>query len=723
MIALQAIHLWVARDRTIALAEQRAASLATVLTEYVRGSLAVFDTSLAQLAVHSQRIGGPAASREVWDPILAAALASLPVSGSVSVADAEGTIRHSTLTRIVGESRRDNYVFTQLASLNRDELVVDRPYMSVTEPKQFIIPLGRRLQGEDGRFAGAVVATLIPEAYRQFFRTIDVGAEGAIWVFHPDGVVLFREPSPINRINAPAADNPIVQASQTTGPEGIVTAPIVAGGPLFVSAYRSTTTPAVTVAVSLSRREVLADWRREAQSSIFALAALTFTLMWVMVVAFRQMDARSKVERELEDVQRIEATRLRHANERLEEALGREQRARREAEAASYLKDEFLMTVSHELRTPLNAIYGWVRILATGDLPPEQRARALATVERNARAQTRLIDDLLDVSRAISGRLRLDSRPVYIADVAGAAVDTLRPALEAKSLQFECAIEPGLGAMVADPDRLQQILWNLLSNAIKFTPDGGSVRLRIARVFAPGSPPGGHVEIVVSDTGVGIAPDFLEFAFDRFRQAEAGTRRRFGGLGLGLAIVRHLVELHGGTVRAESPGEGQGATFTVLLPVRMARHDPPAASRASVERDQAVRGTRLDGVRALVVDDEPDARELLASVLEGAGAVVHAADSAAAARRLLREQAPDVLICDIEIPGEDGYQLVREALADPGIPPFVAVAVTADARAVDHERAAAAGFALHVSKPLDPAELVSAVLSIVRDGPASAQAL
>jgi signal transduction histidine kinase len=302
------------------------------------------------------------------------------------------------------------------------------------------------------------------------------------------------------------------------------------------------------------------------------LAALTFTLAGLVLVALRQMQARVDVERELVEVQRLESSRLRDANEQLAAALEREQRARRESEAASYLKDEFLMTVSHELRTPLNAIYGWVRLLAAGDLSPEQRARALATVERNTRVQTRLIDDLLDVSRVISGRLRLDARPVNLADVAAAAVETVRPALEAKSIRFESSVDPNVGSIVVDPDRLQQILWNLLSNAIKFTPEGGRVRLSIARVQ-------GTVEIVVSDTGVGMPPEFLPHAFERFRQADAGARRRYGGLGLGLAIVRHLVELHGGTVSAESAGEGQGSTFRVVLPALTAPADAAQAQR------------------------------------------------------------------------------------------------------------------------------------------------
>jgi signal transduction histidine kinase len=279
----------------------------------------------------------------------------------------------------------------------------------------------------------------------------------------------------------------------------------------------------------------------------------------IVAALFRVVDARERAERELADMQHVEAERLRVANEQLADALEREQKARREVEAASYMKDEFLMTVSHELRTPLTAIYGWARVLGTREMPRDEQARAIAAIERNSYAQTRLIDDLLDVSRAISGKLRLEARPVNVEEVVRAAVETVNPALIAKGLRFEASYEPDLPSIVADPDRLQQIVWNLLSNAIKFTPEGGTITLRVAAGDRA-------IEIAVTDSGAGIAPDFLPHVFERFRQGETGTRRRYGGLGLGLAIVRHLVELHGGTALAESPGEGLGSTFRIRLP-------------------------------------------------------------------------------------------------------------------------------------------------------------
>ncbi|HZB25928.1 MAG TPA: ATP-binding protein, partial [Vicinamibacterales bacterium] len=488
---------------------------------------------------------------------------------------------------------------------------------------------------------------------------------------------------------------------------GSVSRSIEPGGPPVLTSYRTAGgTPPLITAVSLSEDEIFADWREQVRTSIAAFSALMLSLLLMMAVLFRQMDARTRVEQVLGENQRLEAERLRGTNERLEEALEREQRARRETEAASYLKDEFLMTVSHELRTPLTAIYGWVRMLGGREMSAQQRGRALAALERNARAQTRLIDDLLDVSRAISGKLRLDARPVNLADLLLAAVDVLGPALAAKSLRLETDLDSGLPPVVADADRVQQIVWNLLSNAIKFTPDGGWVRLALRRID-------GQVEIAVSDSGVGIDPAFLPHVFERFRQAEAGSRRRYGGLGLGLAIVRHLAELHGGTASAESDGEGRGATFRVRLPLRAAHADadviPPQPARAS----PAAAMTRLDGVRVLVVDDEADSRELFTSILESVGAEVLNASSAAGARSILKTEAIDVLLSDIEMPGEDGYELLQRAAAEGGARP-PALAVTAYARAIDRRRALDAGFDWHLAKPVEPTDLIGAVASLAR---------
>ncbi len=457
----------------------------------------------------------------------------------------------------------------RLSSGRVDELVVDRPFLARSEPRQFVIPLGRPLLSAGGSFDGLVVATLLPEGYRDFFRTVDVGDEGVIWVFHPDDVVLFREPSAVNVMNETAEANPVLQAAERGVDAGIITGPLEPGGRPFISAYNSVQIPALVVAVSLSRDELLADWRQQRTSAALAFTLLALTLAGIVSVAFRQMDARAKVEEELRSVQRLEAERLRDSNQQLADSLEREQTARRETEQASYMKDEFLMTVSHELRTPLNAIYGWVRMLGKEALSADQRDRAVAAVERNARAQVRLIEDLLDVSSSITGKLRLDARSTDIGEAVGAAIETSRPALEAKSLEFEPSIEPGLPPILADPDRIQQIVWNLLSNAIKFTPEGGRITLRVNKV-------GSSIQIAVTDTGVGIAPDFSPFVFERFRQGEGGTRRRFGGLGLGLAIVRSLTELHGGTVTAHSEGTDKGSTFCVSIPCRRVKPEASA---------------------------------------------------------------------------------------------------------------------------------------------------
>jgi signal transduction histidine kinase/CheY-like chemotaxis protein len=705
--AVQAADLWWRREQMVDTAGARAVNLSRVVAEYVRDSFAVTDTSLRQLAIHGRRVGGPSAPAQAWDPILAAAKVSLAGSGSITVTDATGRIVHSTQRAIVGQSRRDNYIFKQLSASDRDTLVVDRPFLTVLEPKRYVIPLGRRLTSDTGAFDGMVVATVIPDTYREFFRTVNVGDHGIIWVFHPDGVVLFREPSSANPINQPAAANPVLQAALHTSAGGLVDAPFDANGPRFVSGYRTLETPPLIVAVSLNLNDVLADWRHQREITSLAFIVLTVTFSGIVLVLFRQVNARIQVERALSEVQQLESTRLREANEKLAETLEREQRARREVEAASYLKDEFLMTISHELRTPLTAIYGWVRLLSGERMTPEQQARALAAVERNARAQTRLIDDLLDVSRAISGKLQIDARPANLADVLLAAVETLGPALEAKRIQFQSQLDPELTIPV-DADRLQQVVWNLLSNAIKFTPEGGTVELRLCRN-------GSQVEIAVIDSGTGIEPDFLPYVFERFRQGDAGSRRRYGGMGLGLAIVRHLVELHGGTVRAESDGYGKGSTFRIFLPARDVRRamaeEQPAASKDLAIAPPA----RLDGTRILIVDDDPDARELFSSILGRAGALVSAVSSVSEAMRSLADEMVDVIVSDIEMPIEDGYQLLERIVSaygsNGGRP--IAIAVTAYARNVDKRRALDAGFHCHFAKPVEPSALVATISSLV----------
>ena len=409
---------------------------------------------------------------------------------------------------------------------------------------------------------------------RGFFQTVNIGKHGSVWVFHPSGVVLFREPSAANPIGQSASSNPIFAAASKRD-AGVVAGPVDRDGAVLISAFQRSTHPPLIVAASLDRDEVLANWRRDATGSTVVLAAITLLLVGTLLVLFRQMDAKTRAERALREAQQLEAERLRDANEQLGAALEREQGSRREAEAASALKEQFLMTISHELRTPLTAIAGWARMLVEGAVAEGQRDKALLTIERNARAQTRLVDDLLDMSRAITGKLRLDLRVVDVADIVRQAVEAAMPAAQARGIDVQMTIAAHMGAIQADPDRLQQIVWNLLSNAVKFTPSGG-------RVSVTAAPHGHEIAIAVSDTGVGITPEFLPHVFERFRQQEGGSARRFGGLGLGLAIARNLVELHGGSIAVESEGTGRGATFTVRLPVRpltteVAAGDPRAA--------------------------------------------------------------------------------------------------------------------------------------------------
>ncbi|HEX8087982.1 MAG TPA: ATP-binding protein [Blastocatellia bacterium] len=397
-----------------------------------------------------------------------------------------------------------------------------------------------------------------------------------------------------------------------------------------------------------------------------------------------------------------------------EELLNREHEARQEAEMASRAKDEFLGMLSHELRTPLNAMLGWTRMLQTGKLDEDMFARAIDTIHRNAQLQARLIEDMLDVSRIISGKLRLDAQPTDPAEVINAAIDTLRPAADAKQIRLQVVMDFGAGLVLGDPGRLQQVVWNLLSNAIKFTPKGGRVQVQLERVNS-------HMEITVSDTGPGIDEGFLPYVFDRFRQADGTSARVHGGLGLGLAIVRHLVELHGGTVEASNRADQKGAVFTVKLPQIVVRKPSgPLAAEAERVHPNASRNLPFDcppalnGLKILAVDDEADARQLLTVVLERCGAEVRVCASTGEALEALAHFKADILVSDIGMPGEDGYALmekVRSLEVERGgrIP---AVALTAYARVEDRMRALSAGYNMHVPKPVEPAELAMVIASL-----------
>jgi PAS domain S-box-containing protein len=442
------------------------------------------------------------------------------------------------------------------------------------------------------------------------------------------------------------------------------------------------------------------------------------TTFWanVTITALRddngQLLGFAKLTRDLTQAKRVEA--IESANQQREELLDAERNARMTAQRATRLKDEFLATLSHELRTPLSAILGWTQILlrAESSKGPDEQKRAIEVIDRNARAQVKLIDDLLDLSRIMTGKLRLDLHQVSFASVIEAAVDSARPSADVKGIRLKAILGSSSQDIVsADSARLQQVVWNLLTNAIKFTPKGGQVQVLLQRVNS-------HLELSVSDTGIGIPANYLPHVFDRFSQKDSSTTRAFGGLGLGLAICRQLVELHGGVIRVASQGEGKGATFSVQLPLSIVQLGDQSASRihptAETQPGEMLSLPRLEGVRVFTVDDEPDARDLLRTVLEDQGAEVTSFASAEDALAALKTTKPTVLVCDIGMPKMDGYQLIRTLRATESrrerIP---ALALTAFARAEDRKRSLIAGYQAHLAKPFDVGELVLVVADLV----------
>ncbi len=478
----------------------------------------------------------------------------------------------------------------------------------------------------------------------------------------------------------------------------------------------------VTAAAPDLPSSVIAAIDRSATKAAWStpIRAVDGRLLGSFVLYFRE--ERLPTEREqriVEGLGRIAALAIERAKQEQdrEELLRRERAARADAERTSRMKDEFLATLSHELRTPLHAILGWSQILARRG--SANLAQGLEVIERNARAQTKIIDDLLDMSRIISGKVRLDVQQVDLAAVARLAVDTVRPSADAKGVRLQAVLDPLAGPVNGDPNRLQQVLWNILTNAVKFTPRGGRVQVLLERVNS-------HLELRVIDSGQGISPAFLPHVFDRFSQADASNTRQHAGLGLGLAIVKQLVELHGGSVSAASAGLGQGATFCIELPLLSVvgeaverpdrRHPARSEGAERGPADPAGHFADFSGLKVLVVDDEPDARGLMRRLLEDSGATVLEASSAADALSLLRAARPDVLVSDIGMPGESGYALIRQIRALPpdagGATP--AVALTAYARSEDRMQAILAGFQHHVAKPVEPAELIAMVASLTR---------
>jgi CheY-like chemotaxis protein len=377
---------------------------------------------------------------------------------------------------------------------------------------------------------------------------------------------------------------------------------------------------------------------------------------------------------------------------------------------ANRLKDEFLATLSHELRTPLNAILGYARMIRSGLVAGDKQTRAIETVERNATSLTQIVADVLDVSRIIAGKLRLDVQPVELPRIVEQAIEAILPAANAKGVRVSTVVDPGATPIAGDPERLQQVVWNLVSNAVKFTPRDGQVQVRVERVNS-------HVELVVSDTGIGIAKEFLPHIFERFRQADSGTTRAHGGLGLGLAITRHLLELHGGSIHVSSAGAGTGATFRVKLPM-MIVHPPAYEERRVHPRDTRVEPglpiPELNGIRVLAVDDDADALTLVREILEMTSAQIGTVSSGAAALELLERSAFDVLIADLGMPGMDGFELIAQIRksASPQVRVMPAAALTAYARSEDRAKALRLGFQMHLAKPIDPGELMAAVAAL-----------
>lgn len=422
------------------------------------------------------------------------------------------------------------------------------------------------------------------------------------------------------------------------------------------------------------------------------------------IVPWREGSAIQVILRDISERKRAEEEKSR--------LLASERAARGAAEHASRMKDEFLATLSHELRTPLNAIVGWSHLLLQGDANKQDLQQGLSTIERNARVQTQLIEDLLDMSRIISGKIRLEIQRVSPESFIEAAIDSVHPAADAKDIRLERILDSHAGPVAGDPSRLQQVVWNLLSNAIKFTPRGGKVQVILRRSES-------HVELCVTDTGQGITPEFLPFVFDRFRQADASTTRKLGGLGIGLAIAKQLVELHGGSISVKSPGQGLGCTFTVQLPL-MAIHaqsdgEPPVHSGDGKALKVGHSQVALKGVRVLVVDDEQDARDLIRRVLEDYNAEVVTACSADEAVPILESQKIHVLVSDIGMPVVDGYEFLKQVrlLKPESVGKIPAIALTAFARSEDRTRALMSGYQVHVAKPVEPTELVATVASVV----------
>ena len=634
-------------------------------------------------------------------------------------------------------------VDTRVAPGVSDAPIAERPtFDAVVRTRAPVV--GNLAQGLDGRFNFRVRVPVVRDGTLRYVLTAVVAPEDILevlkrqrvpddWVIsifdgngrrvarsraHPENVGGLAAPS-LQQLMAGGAAEGVGQTFSLEGDRiytsfsrlkdsGWSAAPGLPAALVEDATYRSVATYGVGVMLSLALAAMTAIWvARSINRPMHELHAAARALGRGGQVAVPPTSIQEI--RDVADALSAAAAERRAGETQREELLHKEQEARETAEAAGRAKDQFLAVLSHELRTPLNAVYGWARMLRDGQVQEEAVPRALDAIIRNANAQVQLIDDLLDVSRVITGKMRLDVRSVDLLPVIDAAFDSVRPAAEAKNIRLHKVIDPRAGPVTGDPSRLQQVVWNLLANAVKFTPRGGQVQVHVQRVNS-------HVEIVVSDTGEGIGPAILPFIFDRFLQANSSSTRTHTGLGLGLALVRHLVELHGGSVTAMSGGEDQGSTFVVKLPITIAQR-PAELARAhptAPSDEPPPGGARLDGVDVLVVDDDHDALELVVAILASAGAVVRSARSAAEAMAILTEWQPTVLVSDIEMPGEDGYTFikkVRRLEADRG-GTTPAIALSAYGRMQDRVLALTAGYNMHVPKPVDPGELTTIIASV-----------
>jgi signal transduction histidine kinase/CheY-like chemotaxis protein len=634
-------------------------------------------------------------------------LPNQPTWSSIILADAAGTILDGVPDTDDGKTLVGEVPWVP-ATISRGGTTVSNLFTPHTASGHFVmvsVPVFR-----NGRPAFVLGARVQSDAFGAILQKQNAPPNGLVGLVDASGTIVARSKDEAQYVGT--SITPEFKGFLAQRPEGNVRAQGRDGVFNYASYQRSPRT-GLTVALAVPTSEVDGPVRRLAMYLaggwlliIGAGAALGFFLGNVIVKSLsgasraalalardEEIDPSPSRIAEIDDL----ATGLRGAAATLKER-------NRERDEAARIKDEFLMTVSHELRTPLTAIVGWARMLSTGQIRDGQRQHAVVAIERNANALHQLVNDLLDVSRIVSGNLRLEMQPVLLADVVAAAIDSVRPAAEARGIAITADADKQ-ATVRGDAGRLQQIVWNLLSNAVKFTPASGTIVVGIERV-------GREAIVQVSDSGSGIPAAFLPYVFDRFRQAESGTTRPHGGLGLGLAIVRHLVELHGGTVAVTNNDPAPGCTFTVALPLRSAARGDAALRR--ITAPGALQ--RLDNIKLLVVDDDVQTRELFAAILENAGARVRAAASAEDAVTLLATEWPDVLLSDIEMPNQDGYALLRRAREmEPEHGPLPAIAVTAHARPDDQARAIDSGFAWHLAKPVEPAELVKVVASVMQE--------